>query len=270
MIRDKVLQAIHPMLIKVFSRRRTFDLIVEGTIPHSQQCIFVANHFCIHDIPTAGEIIQRHTYVLVSDEDRYTFNGLALSMNGVIWMKRLDKNSRIVARAHIVQHLKAGHNVLIYPEATWNLTANLPMLPMNWGVIGISKEVNIPIVPIYLLFLNNKCCAKIGEPYYPTGCDVTALNELRDRMATLFFDLLEQQPIGSRKDIPSDYLAASIKNRYNEYGRARKDPDGVKKYESQFIFKPKGLVTCDEAFAHMQNFIPCKENAFLFRNRNGT
>lgn len=91
---DKLLRKIHPLVIKVASSQRKFDLHVEGYIPKGQQFLFAANHYCIHDIPTAGEIIEDHVYVLVSDEDRYTFNGLFLSINGCIWINRLDKADR--------------------------------------------------------------------------------------------------------------------------------------------------------------------------------
>lgn len=215
-ITNKVLRFIHPAIVKILSAGRKFDLIVEGSVP-TQQCIFVANHYCIHDIPIAGEVIGKHIYVLVSDEDKYTFSGLALSLNGVIWVNRRDKNSRNRARNSVIEHLKAGHNILMYPEATWNLTANLPMLPMNWGVIGISKETNVPIVPVYLLFLDKECQVKIGELYYPTCDPIKAITELRDIMASMCFDLMEKQPLFKRKEIPSDYLAMSIKKR-SEWG----------------------------------------------------
>ena len=267
MFKDKVLKFIHPAIIKILSAGRRFDLIVEGKIPAHQQCIFVANHFCIHDIPTAGEIIGVHTYVLVSDEDKYTFSGLALSMNGVIWVNRFSKVSRARARERIIAHLKAGHNILIYPEATWNLTSNLPMLPMNWGVIGISKETDVPIVPIYLLFSDKVCRAKVGEFYYPVHDDIEEINELRDKMATMCFDLMSEQPTYSREEISSDYATISIKKRYNEYSRAKRDPEGVMKYESQFIFKPKDVITCDEAFAHLNSIKPNFYNSFLFNKR---
>lgn len=268
MFKDKVLKFIHPAIIKILSAGRKFDLTVEGTIPAHQQCIFVANHFCIHDIPTAGEIVGEHTYVLVSDEDKYTISGLALSMNGVIWVNRLSRISRTKARERIITHLKAGHNILMYPEATWNLTSNLPMLPMNWGVIGISKETNVPIVPIYLLFSDKVCRAKVGEPYYPVHDNIEAITELRDKMATMCFDLLAEQPVCSREEIPSDYAAISIMKRYDEYSRAKRDPEGVMEYESQFIYKPKNVTDYDDVFAHLNYINPKFSNAFLFNRRN--
>ena len=53
--------------------------------------------------------------------------------------------------------------------------------------------------------------------------------------------------------------------RYAKYDRARKDPAGVRKFEAQFIYRPKGQASYEEVFAHLNNLIPCRENAFLFQ-----
>ena len=265
--KDRILKAIHPMIIKILAASRSYDLQIEGTIPYAKPCIFIANHYCVHDIPTACEVIGKHTYVLVSDEDKNTLNGLALSINGIIWVHRLDKEDRKPAHDDMLSHLKAGYNLLIYPEATWNLTAELPMLPMNWGVIRISKEASVPICPIYVVFTEKVCHARIGELFTPNGNDADGIRILRDRMATLFWDILEKQPIGRRANIPPNEQERSIAARYNEYARARKDPAGVRAYESQFIFTPKGQVTSEEAFSDLANIEPSLRNAFLFNKR---
>ena len=266
MSKDKILKLIHPVVLKILSSRRKFDLIVDGKIP-DEQSIFIANHYCIHDIPTAGEVIKKHTFILVSDEDKYTTDGLALSLNGVIWINRLNKDDRKRANNDILAHLKKGHNILMYPEATWNLTAELPMLPMNWGVVGISLESGVPIVPMYLLFTEKTCYVKIGKPFTPSSDKQESIAKLRDIMATLCFALMEKLPITKRSELPDDYLKNSIRDRYNEYGRARKDPSGVRQYESQFIFKPKGVTEPAEAFAHLKVLTPTRNNAFLFNKR---
>lgn len=48
---------IHPLVIKVLSLRRNFKLEVIGEIPKNQQFIFIANHYCIDDIPTVGKLL---------------------------------------------------------------------------------------------------------------------------------------------------------------------------------------------------------------------
>ena len=68
-------------------------------------------------------------------------------------------------------------------------------------------------------------------------------------MASLCFDLMEKQPIVNRSTFQDNYRQVSIDERYNEYARARKDPEGVRKYEAQFIYKPKNIVELEEVFA---------------------
>lgn len=141
------------------------------------------------------------------------------------------------------------------------------MLPMNWGVVGISHESGIPIVPMYLLFTEKTCYLKVGKPFTPSSDKQESIANLRDVMATLCFDLIEKLPITKRNELSDDYLEHSIQERYNEYGRARKDPAGVRQYESQFVFKPKGITEPAEAFAHLKMLTPNRNNAFLFNKK---
>ena len=247
--KNRVLRTIHPVVLKLLSSARKCELEAQGTVPEAEPCIFVANHFGVNDAPVTAEVVKRHVYVLVSDVDKKTAGGLAFDLNGVIWIHRTDKADRQRAHDDIVAHLKAGHSILMYPEATWNLTAELPMLQMNWGVIKIARETGVPICPIYNLFTEKTCYSKIGEPFIPTGNDAEDIYTLRDRMAALFWDLIEARPVGKREDVRPDELEISINERYDEYARARKNREGVRRYEAQFIYRPKGIAYPDEVFA---------------------
>ena len=79
---------------------------VVGELPKDEKFLIVANHLCIEDIPTLGQAVQDHIFVLVSDEDKKTLDGLALSLNGVQWVTRLDKESRKMASQNAVNILK--------------------------------------------------------------------------------------------------------------------------------------------------------------------
>lgn len=264
---EKLRRFIHPLVIKVLSARRTFRLEVTGDIPKGQQFIYIANHWCIDDIPTAGEVIGNHVYALVSDEDRGTLSGLALDLNGVVWTNRLDKAERKRSKDALVRHLKLGHSIIMYPEATWNLSPNLPMLPMNYGCVSIAMETGIPILPIYLHFTDDICRVEINKPFYPSGDKAESIGILRDIMATSAWKFYEKDPHVFRSSLDMSYWEDNIAKRYAKYDRARKDPVGVREFEAQFIYRPKGQTTQEEAFAHLNALIPSKENAFLFRNR---
>ena len=266
-ISEKIRHFIHPLVMKILSLRRTFKLEVIGEIPKGQQFIFVANHYCIDDIPTVAEVIHDHVYPLVSDEDRGTLNGLALELNGVVWTNRLEKSVRKKSKDSLVRHLGLGHSVLMYPEATWNLSPNLLMLPMNYGCISISQETSVPIMPIYLHFTEDLCKVEINAPFYPSDNKVDAVEKLRDIMATSAWKFYEQDKHLCRKSLNMDYWEKNIAKRYDKYDRAKKDPGGVRSYEAQFIYRPKGIVNYDEVFAHMTRLVPSNNNAFLFNKR---
>lgn len=264
-IGEKLRRFIHPLVIKALSARRSFKLEVTGEIPKGHQFIFIANHWCIDDIPTAGEVIGNHVYALVSDEDRGTLNGLALDLNGVVWTNRLDKAERKRSKDALVRHLKLGHSILMYPEATWNLSPNLPMLPMNYGCISISLETGVPILPIFLQFNDDVCRVEISKPFYPSEDKIVSIGELRDIMATSAWKFWEKDTCLARTGLDMNLWEDNIAKRYAKYDRARKDPAGVRKFEAQFIYRPKGQASYEEAFAHLNNLIPCRENAFLFQ-----
>lgn len=259
---------IHPLLIKLLSLHRSFSLHVEGDSPQSP-CIFISNHQGVDDIPTAGEVIRKHTHVLVSDEDRTTLSGLLFKLNGVIWVHRKSKIDRSRAKRDVIDYLQSGESVLMFPEATWNLTPDLLMLPVNWGAVKMSKEANVPICPIYLLFAYEDCAcyAKIGEPYYPSGDDVRANRELRDRMASICWHLMEQRPAVKRGELPENLTKQYLTQRIGWYPRAKKDPKDFVAYESQFIFHPKEITEHTQAFSHLHCIPANIRTAFLFNKR---
>ena len=59
----------------------------------------------------------------------------------------------------------------------------------------------------------------------------------------------------------------NITKRYSNYSRSRKDPVGVRQFEAQCIYRPKGQVEHEEAFSHLNTIIPTGQNAFLFNKR---
>lgn len=277
---SKFKEFIHPLLLKVLSIKTTGKLIVEGNLPKNENCLIVANHVCIEDIPTLAQAVKDHFYLLVSDEDKKTMDGIALSINGVQWVHRLDKESRNEAFNNAIKILKSGKNFAMYPESTWNLSPNQLIMPMNYGCIRIALEANVPIVPVVSFFTKEKRYTKIGEKFYPSKNLVSSISELRDIMATMLYDEIEQnykENYGkpgvykkiingeeiyyeNRSDISKNYWENYIADKYNEYARAKKDKSGVREFESQFIFSPK-----NDKFEYFQLFnsvIKCNKKIF--------
>lgn len=254
----KIKELIHPLLINAMKTKTTGYLNVEGSIPDDENCLIVANHFCIEDIPTLGQAIGKHFYLLVSDEDKNTLDGLGLELNGVEWIHRTDKTSRIQASKNIIEILKQGYNFAMYPEATWNLSPNQLMLPMNYGCIRIALSAGVPILPVVSFFMDDGRHTIIGDKFYPTNNLEESISNLRDIMATMIYFEIEKEykkKKGSpeiysmvvdgreylyekRENISNDYWINNINKRYDAYERAKKDKSGVREFESGFIFTP--------------------------------
>lgn len=277
---EKFKEILHPLLIKAMSSKTTGKLDVEGEFPQEGNYLIVANHACIEDIPTLGQAVKKHFYLLVSDEDQKTIDGLALNLNGVEWVHRTDNESRKKVYANIVEILKRGKNFAMYPEATWNLSPNQLMMPMNYGCIRIALESGKQILPVVTFFSKEKRYTKIGTPYTPKEDLIESISELRDIMATMMYNLMEKYQEESyciNPNVSCDIVAGekyyyesrekliqgewdkNIFDRYSAYERAKTDMAGVRKFESQFIFTPK-----DEAHQFFQEF-----NSVIYNDENG-
>lgn len=277
---EKVKKLIHPLLINVMKQKTTGDLVVDGYYPFYNNYLIVANHACIEDIPTLGQAIKKHFYLLVSDEDKNTIDGLGLELNGVQWVKRTDKESRDNAYSNIIEILKRGKNFAMYPEATWNLSPNQLMMPMNYRCIRIALESGKDILPVVSFFTEKKRYTKIGVPFKPSNNLEESICELRSIMATMMFELMEkyykeEHPVNpylwcefvdgelhfyeKRSKIEEKYWDENINSRYSVYKRASDDMSGVREFESQFIFTPK-----DDAHSFFQEF-----NSRMYVDKDG-
>lgn len=88
---------------------------------------------------------------------------------------------------------------------------------------------------------------------------------LRDKMATMQYELMENYGVAKRDEFPYgeeadqywkdfvDGLMAEVK--YYDYD-----------VELNTKYRPKGIISPEDAFLFMDKLIPSKENAFLFRN----
>lgn len=262
-------ELIHPLLMKVLTSKVTGDLNIKGNFPDSGNYLIVANHMCIEDIPTLAQAVKEHFYLLVSDEDKYTLDGLGLSLNGVIWVHRTDKESRKQASEKIVNILKSGKNFAMYPEATWNLSPNLLILPMNYGCIRIALSSNVPIVPVVSFFNGTSRSTIIGEKFYPSSDLNSSISDLRDIMATMVFNEIEdnyavnkdnnsiysdtidgeKHYYEKRENIDNSYWEEYFNNLYNSYNRAKNNKSGVREFESSFIFTQK-----NDSYSYFQLF----------------
>ena len=254
-----------PLLSRIVSIYLPYKVVIE------QPCcpvadgpvIYVANHFCFADVPIMGMITPTHSYILMGKQRLRFVDRLYCMLNGAIWVDRQGKMSKEAAKKAITIHLKNGRSVIIFPEGTWNLTEHLLMLPMKWGIVDIAKETGAKIIPVALEYDREKktCFVQFGTPmsFLLEDDKSNAISTLRDTLATMRWMFWERKGVFSRRELNIST------ERQKQFYSVEEYPPIEWDYECSCIYHP--YFEPKEAFAHLQQLIPNRENAFLFRER---
>ena len=256
---------IRPVLSLIASFRVPYKAVIEqpcGLLPN-KPVIYAVNHFCFADTPIMGRITPQRSYIL-SGKQRLGFSDwLYFMLNGVIFVDRKDKEDLAASKKAMSAYLNKGRSIVMFPEGTWNLTENQLMLPMKWGIIDIAKETGAQIIPTVLEYDREKkrCFVRFGVPmvFTPEDSKAEAIIALRDTLATMRWEFLERNGTFSRASLDMDSERKKLFYSVEEY------PPIDWEYESSCIYNPHS--TPEDAFAHQDQLVPCRENAFLYRKR---
>ena len=232
--------------------------------------IYACTHIGGNDIQRTFQIIKDPAYLMLGDPGILyrmpIYQGLKL--NGVIPLETSDREDRKVAYARSAELLKNGGNLLIYPEGAWNVSPNLVVMKTFTGTVRLAQETGAEIVPIAVEQYGKTFFFNIGENYQISqNCteSADALNmALRDKLATLKWEIMEKQSGLLRKNLPSNYLKtfqSEIVERCN-FGYGFSLEDALKE-----AFHDKKIHTQEEVFAHLNSITPTIQNAFLFNKR---
>lgn len=197
-----LLHYILALIVKVDRQLRHQEIIIVNKMSLvtikaiSGPIIFAPTHCGKYDIQVMTEVLWNHRWSLLSGDPHDlpgTVEGYWLKFNGVIYVDRDDKESRNEAKQKMIGLLQKGENIMLYPEGTWNFSPNQPVLPLFRGVTDIACETNAMIVPFGLEVddKTNTYYVMIGKPIVPTVEPLALLEELRDQMATLKWQLFE-------------------------------------------------------------------------------
>jgi len=120
-----------------------------------------------------------------------------------------------------------------FPEGTWNLTENLLMLQMRWGIVKMAAKANVPIVPISIHYIGEKIYSTVGAPLIITFDEepITAITRLRDSIASMKYKQMEVCGVYTRRDVEKKDFDTLIKVSLDEY------PTFNRKYEETCVFK---------------------------------
>lgn len=268
--------AVHPVINFLIKGRRIINrqtLTVYHSIPKNikSPIIFAITHTGKFDIEIVNEAIKKPYYLLSDDEEFMyrTIDGFVTALNGVIYVDSDFDEDKKIAKATAIKVLKQQGNVMWFPEGIWNLSPNLLMLPCPFGIIDAAIESCATIIPIAIDQRNKDFYVNIGEPICYESLNIgninnkeekiRAINELRDILATLKWEIWEKFPVEQREFIPDNYYENFVKEKIAEW------PFFTNNDIKKRIYKPKNIVNYEEVFKHLEEIEINKNNAFLLR-----
>lgn len=270
----KTRKRLHKLVLLVFVIKNWFSgfscrVIKDERDKTERPIIFALTHVGKFDIEVSAVGIKDHFYLLSGDYEHLQglVDGAFLLVNGVLYFNEKVKWDRNEVVDRMICHLKSGGNLMYFPEGTWNLKPELPMLPCYWGIVDIAQKSNAIVIPVAVEQYGKKFKINIGKNFdmQAFGTDniekSKAITVLRDVLATLKWEIWETEPQLSRNEMSG--------NEWNQYVEARlaEWPYFDLEYIDGMIYKPKNITQYKDAFAHLNNIHPTMQNAFLFNKR---
>ena len=254
-IKIKLKEAIHPFLLLLsktkigYKVQRVNKLSAKVlNLDSKRPIIFVCNHGTSYDAPIALGAIKKHTFLLVGKQPLEKVDETFFNLNGTIFVDRKDKEDMKASKEAMIELLNKDKNILVYPEGSWNMTDSNLMHEMKWGIIDIAKNSNALIVPLALDydFDTRVCKYKFGEAIDVNDLSLKeGIDTVRDRMATLRWDLFETKQVVERKNIDIEQERKKIMHSVEEY------PKLDYEYEKSVLFHSEP--TPDEVFEPIRN-----------------
>lgn len=258
--------ALYPVTMLLSKTKIKYKIIIENDYIASSDkpIVFACNHSAFPDIPIALRAVNRHCYTLIGKQNLAFVDKIFFFLAGAVWVDRKNKEDSAFSKERIVVYLNKGKSILWFPEATWNLTDNLLMLPMRWGIIEVAQRTKAQIIPMALDYDREQkiCRVRFGKALNAE----TLINKqqgivtLRDEISTLRWDFVSDNQV-NRADIDRE------KERNAMFQVVRDYPPLDWNYEKSCIYHIPGTIYYDEVFAHLNTIHPTTQNAFLFNKR---
>lgn len=233
---------LHPILLTLSKSKIKFDikLLNDFESLSGKPVIFAGNHSSASDFPIVAKITRQRSYVFAGKQPLSLIDRIFFDLNGVIWVDRKSKYEMAESKKTLLEYLSRGQSIIWFPEGTWNLTPNLLMLSMKWGIVEVAHQAGAQIIPMALHYDRNRnlCVIKFGAPM--SGNDLSdrrnGIRVLRDVMATLRWEIMEDSPILSREDTDPEELKREVEMAIVEY------PVLDWEYERSCIYQPPNCV----------------------------
>lgn len=267
----KARKLIHPLLLEGIKLSRKIEgknltILNDKSTETDKPIIYVSNHIGRFDVEMCFEALKKHAYLFIGDPcDLYqSLSGLLLYLNGMIVLETSDKEDRHIAKERAVELLQNLGSILIYPEGAWNLTQEKIIMYLYTGAVEMAIRAGAIIIPMAIEQYGQDYVVNIGENIDLTNANLDDkrlyTDQLRDIMATLRWDIWENQQITNRSEISDNYIEEYVKSIMSESEFVYTTDDAYRTY-----YKPKDITTKEEAFSFMKTLKPSKNNAFLLK-----
>lgn len=234
---SKIKHKLHQILflfVKNLSKKYIHgELVIDNSISYKGPVIYAVNHTNVSDTPVVFHTLNRQAYILAGTKSQKLIDSIGFNLNGVVWVDRQSVKSRKKSTDKIYKILSSGGSVMWFPEGTWNLTENLLMLPMRYGIVKMAAKANAPIVPISIHYAGDRVYSRVGKPLIVTDNEdaITAITKLRDIMATMKYEQMEACVVYKRADVDKKDFEDLVKASLDEY------PTFKREYEEMCVFK---------------------------------
>lgn len=250
--------------------KKKYIIIGDKRLQTNQAKVYACTHAGSTDISVVNEALKDHCYWFWGDIGEYyrKIDGLLVWLNGAVLLDTHDKQDRRNALNTAIKVLKKGGNILIFPEGSWNITENKPVMHLYTGAVEMAIESGADIIPVGIEIYGNTFYINIGQNIRSrnmvTDSKQKFTEELRDALATLKWEIWEQQGQSSRTALPNN-----ISELWHEHILKMCDEVNFPIEEVyRTIYANKPDLELKKVKKELASLVPCRENAFLFNKRN--
>ena len=197
---------LHPALMAMARWSLKFRIICDReykSLPN-RPILFAPNHYCGMDITVVCNAIHGRAVIVAGKQSLFPVDEFFLRANGVIFVDRLNREDTAACKRAVTAQLRAGRNVILFPEGTSNVSDALPMYPMKWGIIDVAQQTGAQIIPMILRYDKavSECHVRFASPMTVENMTkAEGIEALRDTMATLRWESFEAKGIHSRREL---------------------------------------------------------------------
>ncbi len=267
---SKVRKCLNPVIRFAipFTTKTKLKILRSAEMPEGP-VVFVSTHGFKEDIVDAVVIAKKQTYILIGSLSQifHHFDGITSWLNGVILVNRSEKSSRVASKDKMKRAIELGSSILMFPEGTWNKSPNDLTSGLFSGFYDVAKATNTPVALIATHREGKYVYGILDEAFDVSEMTREEATEfLKERMATLRYEMLEEFSKEKRENLPFGQDATDYWKKYIDDLMAEVEfYDYEEELHTKFV--DKTITTHEMAFEHLNDLKPNKNNAFLFDKR---